>query len=421
MRHVHGRLSRAVGVALMAGSILAGCSLSHPHYVAPDVHVGEPVFARTLEAHTLSTPVAGNRVRLLLNGDEIFAAMLTAIRHARATITFATFIYEEGAIAHDMASALAERCRAGVRVHVLLDAVGSSHVPKQDRTTLTDAGCQLAWFHSLNPFAIKRINHRNHRRILVVDGRVGFTGGTGIGSRWEGDGRQPHHWRQTDVQLEGPAVRLLQAAFAENWRDATGNLLGGDAYFPPPEPVGDLAVQSVKSSPASGAAEAYLLFLLAIEGARSSIYLTNPYFVPDDAMADALVRAAGRGVRVSLITAGATQGILDGLVHKASQAHFARAIKAGVMIYEYGPALLHAKTLVVDERWVSIGSANLDNRSFALNNELNVAFVDRGLARQLIAVFQQDRQYARAVDSNVLRRGVRGIFYLTLLPLRDQL
>jgi cardiolipin synthase A/B len=385
------------------------------------VHVGEPAFSRTLEAHTLSRSISGNRARVLLNGDQIFPAMLAAIREARSTITFANFIYEDGAVARDMASALAERCRAGVRVHVLLDAVGSSNMPREYGTRLTEAGCKLAWFHSLNPFAIKRINHRNHRRILVVDGRVGFTGGTGVGSRWEGDGRQEGHWRQTDVRIEGPVVRLLQAAFAENWRDATGVLLGGDEYFPKSERRGDLRIESIKSSPASGAAEAYLLFLLAIDGARSSIYLTNPYFVPDDAMADALVRAAGRGVRVSVITAGATQGVLDRLVRKASQAHFERAIKAGVKIYEYGPALLHAKTLVVDERWVSIGSANLDNRSFALNNELNVVFLDRGIATQLITVFHQDLRFAPAVDNDGLHQGLGGIFYLTLFPLRDQL
>jgi cardiolipin synthase A/B len=408
-------------LALVGSLLLAGCSVSHPHYRAPDVHVGEPAFSRTLEAHTLSRSISGNRARVLLNGDQIFPAMLAAIREARSTITFANFIYEDGAVARDMASALAERCRAGVRVHVLLDAVGSSNMPREYGTQLTEAGCKLAWFHSLNPFAIKRINHRNHRRILVVDGRVGFTGGTGVGSRWEGDGRQDGHWRQTDVRIEGPVVRLLQAAFAENWRDATGVLLGGDEYFPKSERRGDLRIESIKSSPASGAAEAYLLFLLAIDGARSSIYLTNPYFVPDDAMADALVRAAGRGVRVSVITAGATQGVLDRLVRKASQAHFERAIKAGVKIYEYGPALLHAKTLVVDERWVSIGSANLDNRSFALNNELNVVFLDRGIATQLITVFHQDLRFAPAVDNDGLHQGLGGIFYLTLFPLRDQL
>jgi cardiolipin synthase A/B len=255
-----------------------------------------------------------------------------------------------------MAAALAERCRAGVRVHILLDAVGSNQMPDEYRSLMKDAGCSFALFHSLNPFAIKRINHRNHRRILVVDRRVGFTGGTGVGTLWAGDGRQAGHWRQTDVRIEGPVVRYLQAAFAENWRDATGMLLGGDAYLPRPERRGDLAVQAVKSSPASGAAEAYLLFLLAIDGARSSIYLTNPDFVPDDAMADALVRAAGRGVRVSIITAGATHGILDGLMRKASQAHFGRAAKAGVKIYEYGEGTIS---------WLSRNVNTAPRRSFS--------------------------------------------------------
>ena len=418
MRRLTSTRALALGVTVV---LLGGCTLSRPHYVTPDVHVGEPAFVRSLEAHTVSPLVEGNRAQVLLNGDEIFPAMLTAIRRARTTITFANFIYEDGAIADEMATALAERCRAGVNVDVLLDAVGSSQMPRQYWTRLEDAGCQVAWYHSLNPFAIKRINHRNHRRILVIDGRIGFTGGTGVGEQWTGDGRRPEHWRQTDVRVEGPIVRSLQAAFAENWRDATGILLGGDRYFPAPQRRGDLAVQSVKSSPASGAAEAYLLFRLAIDGARWSIHLTNPYFVPDDGMADALVRAARRGVSVSIITAGVAQGVLDRLVLQASRAHFSRASKAGVKIYEYGPALLHAKTMVVDGRWVSIGSANLDNRSFALNNELNLVFMDRDIASRLIQVFHEDLKFSRPVSDGDLEQGVSRFFYLPLLPLRDQL
>lgn len=416
-----GGLTGCARVVLGVSVLLAGCTLSRPHYVSPDVHVGEPAFVRSIEAHTVSSLIEGNRAQLLLNGEEIFPAMLAAIREARSTITFANFIYEDGAIAGEMATALAERCRAGVAVNVLLDAVGSSQMPRQYWTRLEDAGCQIAWFHSLNPFAIKRINHRNHRRILVIDGRVGFTGGTGVGEQWTGDGRQPEHWRQTDVRVEGPIVRSLQAAFAENWRDTTGILLGGDRYFPAPERRGDLAVQSVKSSPSSGAAEAYLLFLLTIDGARKSIHITNPYFVPDDAMADALVRAARRGVSVSIITAGVAQGVLDRLVRQASRAHYPRASKAGVKIYEYGPALLHAKTMVVDGQWVSIGSANLDNRSFALNNELNLVFMDRGIADRLIRVFEEDLEYSRPVSDDDLKQGLNQFFYLPLLPLRDQL
>jgi len=295
-------------------------------------------------------------------------------------------------------------------------------MPKPLQKLLRASGCHFARYHSLNPFAIKRLNHRNHRRILVVDGRVGFTGGTGIGEKWTGDGRRPGHWRQTDVRVEGPIVRFLQAAFAENWRDSTGLLLGGDAYFPPAEKRGDLAVQSVKSSPASGAAEAYVLFQLAIEGAQKSIYLTNPYFVPDGGIIDAIVRAAHRGVEVSIVTAGAVSGTLDRVVRKASQAHFGRPLEAGVKIYEYGPALLHAKTLVVDGQWVSIGSANLDNRSFALNNELNLTFLDRRLAARLIEIFQQDLKYTQPVTYEEWQRHTfRNLFYLPLIPVRDQL
>ena len=415
-------MRRTIGIYGIALTLLfSGCTLSRPSYITPDVHVGEPAFTRALEAHTLSSLVPGNRAQILLNGNEIFPAMLVAIREAKTTITLANFIYEDGDIAGEMAAALAERCRAGVKVSVLLDSVGSSDMPRQHRTMLQDAGCQLAWYRPLNPLSIRRFNHRNHRRILVVDGRVGFTGGTGVGEQWTGDGRQPKHWRQTDVRVEGPIVRFLQSAFAENWRETTEVLLGGDAYFPEPQPRGSLAIQPVKSSPAGGAAEAYLLFLLAIDGARSSIHLTNPYFVPDDAMADALARAARRGVDVSIITAGVAQGVLDRLVRRASQSHFPRVARAGVKIYEYGPALLHAKTMVVDGRWASIGSANLDNRSFALNAEFNLVFVDPGIAQQLTQVFREDLKLSRRLSDDELRHGIGHLFYLPLLPLRDQL
>jgi len=402
--------------------VLPGCTLSRPQYAAPDVQVGESAFVRAMEAHTMSGLVDGNRAEVLVNGEQIFPAMLAAIRSARTTITFANFVYEDGEIAREMAEALAERCRAGVGVNVLVDAIGSNKMPKPLRKMLSASGCHFARYHSVNPFALKRFNHRNHRRILVVDGRIGFTGGTGVGDKWTGDGRQPGHWRQTDVRVEGPIVRFLQAAFAENWRDTTGILLTGDAYFPEPERRGALAIQSVKSSPASGAAEAYLLFLLAIDAARSSIKLTNPYFVPDARMAQALVDAARRGVEVNIITAGAVGSTLDRLVRKASQAHFGRALEAGVKIHEYGPAMLHAKTMVVDDQWVSIGSANLDNRSFAINNELNVTFLDRGLARRLAGIFEEDLKYTTPVTREDWKRHSFGyLFYLPLIPLRDQL
>jgi cardiolipin synthase A/B len=321
-----------------------------------------------------------------------------------------------------MATALAERCRAGVRAHVLLDAVGSAHMPEALRAQLREAGCELEFYRPLNPLAIKRLNHRNHRRVLVVDGRLGFTGGVGIGERWTGDGRQAGHWRQTDVRVEGPIVPALQAAFAETWRDSTGMLLGGDAYFPAARRRGGLAIQPVISSPGNGATEAYMLYLLAIDSARSSILLTNPYFVPDDGIARALARAARRGVDVSVITAGEVSTALDRLLRVASRAHFGRALEAGVKIHEYGPAYLHAKTMMVDGCWVSIGSINIDNRSFALNSELNVTFLDRDLAAQMTRVFRRDLALAKPVTLEDWNRGAIGrLFYMPLLPLRDQL
>ena len=415
------RTWRRLGAAALALT-LAGCTLSRPHYTSPDVSVGEPAFVRTLEAHTEAPLVPGNRAQILLNGDEIFPAMLAAIREAKTTITFANFVYEKGDIARDMAAALAERCRAGVGVNVLLDAVGSKRIPKKYRKLMEHAGCHVATYHSINPLALKRINHRNHRRVLVVDGRIGFTGGTGVGDKWTGDGRTKGHWRQTDVRVEGPIVSHLQAAFAENWRDATGLILGGDAYFPALEPRGNLTVQAIKSSPASGAAAAYTLFLLAIESSRSSILITNPYFVPDGALTNAVVRAVKRGVDVSIITAGNADTNLDRLVRQASQAHFGRVLEAGAKIYEYDPALLHAKTIVVDGQWVSIGSANLDNRSFALNNELNLAFLDKGLAARMTEIFRDDLKLTKQVTyEDWQRHGWRNFFYLPLIPLRDQL
>ena len=416
VRRDAGVMAAALGVAL------AGCTLSRPDYIAPGVSIGESAFVRAVEAHTLSGLIAGNRAQVLVNGDEIFPAMLEAIRGARSTITFANFSWEDGEIAREIVEALAERCRAGVGVNVLVDAIGSSAMPKELGRTLAASGCAFARYHPVRPLTIRRVNHRNHRRVLVVDGRIGFTGGTGIGDKWTGDGSRPGHWRQTDVRVEGPIVRALQAAFVEDWREATTLLLAGDAYFPPLEPRGDLAIQSVKSSPASGATEAYLLFLLTIEAARTSIKITNPYFVPDARMARALADAARRGVDVTLITAGAVSGTQNQIVRKASQAHFGTVLEAGVKIHEYGPAMLHAKTMVVDDQWVSIGSANLDNASFALNNELNVTFLDRSLARRLTEIFERDLTSTTAVNLDEWRRHVlRHLLYLPLIPLRDQL
>jgi cardiolipin synthase len=321
-----------------------------------------------------------------------------------------------------MAAALAERCRDGVGVNVLLDAVGSHRMTEANQELLRTSGCHFVRFNPLNPLNPFRFNNRNHRRVLVVDGRVGFTGGTGIGTKWTGDGRQPGYWRQTDVRVEGPIVRHLQAVFAENWRDETGILLGGDAYFPELEPRGDIRAQSVKSSPGGGSHEAYALFLLAIHGARKTIVLSSPYFVPDRDVVDALARAVSRGVKVSVLIAGEADNFLDRLVRLASQAEFGRALAGGIKVHEYRGAMLHAKTVSVDGAVAIVGSVNLDERSFSLNHEGSLVMYDAGIARRLEEDFDADLRHAREVTLEAWRdRGIGRILELFFLPVRNQL
>ena len=417
----HGLRSLAPALVLILALLVAACS-PPPRFLVPDIPVGTGEFDRLVQAHAASSLARNNEVRLLLNGEQIFPAMLEAIRGARRTITFANYLYEDGSIAEEFAEAFAERCRAGVGVSVLLDATGSQKMPKRLRQHMQTAGCHVEMFNPITAFTIRRVNHRNHRRILVIDGRVGFVGGTGIGTLWTGDGKTPHHWRQTDIRVEGPVVRGLQAAFVEPWRDTTGLVLAGDDYLPEFAGHGKVTAHSVQSSPVGGAAEAYLLFLLAIDGARSSVKITNPYFLPDTTMMDAMARAVARGVRVDVIVAGEADTNLDRIVRKASQTSFGRALTAGIKIHEYRGALMHATTITVDGRWSSVGSANLDRRSFALNHELNLAVEDPGLAGELERVFADDLTRSHEVTLEQWRkRGLGRILELFVLPLRDQL
>jgi cardiolipin synthase len=385
------------------------------------MNLGEPAFFPTLEAHAEAPIVGGNRLTLLLNGEQIYPAILTAIRGARTTITYAQYSYEDGSIARDLAEALAERCRAGVRVHVLLDAVGTLPMPREYTDLMSKAGCQVVLFRPLGPLGIGRANNRNHRRILVVDGRVGFTGGSGVSSKWLGDGRTPDHWRETDVRIEGPAVEYLQGAFAENWVEATGVVLGGADYFPAPtRPKGQIYAQIIRSGPQGGSYAVYTTFLLALSSAQHSVEITNPYVLLDDQMTETLVQAARRGVRIRFLVPGVTD---HPLVRYAGRGQFGPLLEAGIEIYEYTAALLHAKTMVIDGIWVTIGSANLDYRSFRLNDELNVVAYDRQFAARLEQVFRDDLQYAKRIDLEAWRdRGLGGrVLELLAVPFKSNL
>ena len=413
-------LRQAVAAALVVPT-LAGCAHQSPVLRLPALEMGHPTFAATVAAYTGSPVVGGNRVEVLLNGDEIFPAKLRAIRSARRTINYAQYVFEEGKPAQDVAQAMAERCRAGVTVNVLLDAVGALALPTEYRDIMTNAGCRVEIFRPLSPFAIDKVNNRNHRRILVADGRMGITGGSGTSGKWGGDGKTQDHWRDTDVWIEGPVVEQLQGAFVENWLEATGIALGGRDYFPAPlEAKGHASAQAVRSSPAGGSAAMYTMFLLAMASARRSIYITNPYFLPDDKMVETLVRTARNRVRVVLLLPGA---IDHNIVKQASRAELGRLLEAGVEVYEYRAALLHAKTMVVDSRWATVGSTNLDRRSFALNDEINLVVYDEAIAHRLERIFEADLARSRRITYEGWRnRSMMSRFLEFLaLPVRDQM
>ncbi len=380
-----------------------------PAAAVPRLPVTDPSFAATVQAHARSPVVSGNAVDLLVNGDQFFPAKLAVIRSARRTLTYAEYFYAEGRIAAEVAQAIAERCRAGVDAKILLDAVGTMSMDKDDLTTLRVAGCHVTTFHPLGRLAVTHANHRNHRRVLVADGRVAITGGSGVSWKWTGDGRTPEHWRDTDVRLEGPVVAQVQAAFVENWREATGELLGGPDYFPPLATAGTVSAAIVTSSPTAGSGAMSSMFLLAVAGARRSILVTNPYFLPDEDLTRQFVAAARRGVHVAVLV----PGVIDHqLVREASRRHFGALFQAGVELYEYGAALLHSKTMVIDGAWATVGSTNIDHRSFALNDELNVAVYDARFARELERVFAHDLQVATRLTYERWRhRGLKARLY----------
>ena len=408
-----------VSLFLLAGT--TGCARPVPHVALPDVLLGEPSFFPTLEAYAGSPIVGGNAVEVLLNGEEIFPALVEAIGSAQRTISYAQYFYEDGPVARDVAEALAERCRAGVGVNVLLDGFGTLSMPGEYVALMRNSGCHVVHFRPLGSLAFRKYTNRNHRRILVVDGRIGFTGGSGVSRKWMGNGRVEGHWRDTDVRVEGPVVEYLQAAFAENWLEATGMVLGGDGYFPGPlAPRGKVYAQVARSSPAGGSYAMYTTLLLALSSARRSVYITNPYLLLDDKMRETLIDLVKRGVRVVVLVPGA---IDHNIVRQSSRAQFGEMLRGGIEIFEYTAALLHSKTVVIDGVWATIGSTNFDNRSFAGNDELNLIVYNRGVARRLEEIFLADVQASRQVTYESWKdRGFGSkVLEVLALPIRDLL
>ncbi len=341
--------------------------------------------------------VSGNKITSLYNGDEIFPAMLEAIRSAKKTITFESYIYWSGKIGQEFALALSERARNGVKVHVLIDWVGSQKIDSAFIKDMKSAGVEVERYHALRWYNLSRLNYRTHRKILVVDGRIGFTGGVGIADEWSGNGNNPEKWRDTHYRAEGPVVRQMQAAFMDNWLKTRPEVHQSADYFPPSEEhVGASLAQMFKSSSREGGSSVRIMYLLAIAAAKESIQIESAYFVPDETTIAALVAAKKRGVDVSLILPGPLTDSI--IVRHASAEQWGPLLEAGVKIYEFQKALFHCKVFIVDGTFVSIGSTNFDERSFRLNDEANLNVIDKEFAQREIATFQRDLAASEAVS-----------------------
>jgi cardiolipin synthase len=355
----------------------------------------DPQFRRSLGVLLGPPLVDGNKVDILLNGDQIFPAMLDAIRGAQKSIDFETYIYWGGTIGREFTQALAERARAGVKVNVLLDWVGSMKISDKEMDVMRQAGVQLHRYHKPVWWKLARLNNRTHRKLLIVDGKIGFTGGVGIADKWRGHAQDKDHWRDSHFRVEGPVVGQMQAVFNDNWTKATGQVLDGDDYFPALTPKGNVPGQMFSSSPTGGGESMHLMYLMAITAARRSIHLSNSYFVPDKLAVNALVAAAKRGVEVRIVVPG--PDIDSDVVRAASRERWGDLLKAGVKIAEFQPTMYHVKALVVDSLLVSVGSTNFDNRSFILNDEANLNVLDPAFAKQQEAVFDDDWRHAKPI------------------------
>ena len=374
----------------------------HGYRLRGEVDVREPSFLRAAEALTGAPVSYGNDAELLINGDQIFPSYVGAIRDAEETVNLTTYAYWRGDIAIEVADTLCEKATAGVECNVIVDAVGAAQMDRKLVRKMRDAGVHVCFFRPPKPYAVRRLQYRNHRKLLIVDGSTGFTGGVGIAEEWTGNAQDPDHWRDTHVRVTGPVVRGLQGAFAENWLECTGDVLAGDRYLPDIEAIEDGGpMQVMRSSATVGDSNAEALVYLAVAAARRSIELTSAYFVPRPAFTQALVEAAERGVTMRILVPGSH--IDKQFVRTAGRAAYDELIEAGIEIYEYCPTMMHAKTLTVDESWSSVGSVNFDNRSFQLHDEVTLCVQSERFAGELHEVFEKDLEVSERIEPDEWR------------------
>lgn len=381
--------------ALGTGLMGVFAFLAWPREVPPQVGlehefgVEDDEFLTTMAGATGIPFLEGNTIEILNNGDEFYPSMLQAIADAQYSVTIEAYIYWAGEIGLQFARALADRSQAGVCVKILLDAVGSSTIGDEILEILENGNCQLAWYHPVRPYSLGRFNCRTHRKSLIVDGRVAFTGGAGIADHWMGHAEDKHHWRDIQIRMEGPAVVPLQTGFAQNWLETTCELITGLEFYPVMETKrGTLSVQTILSSPETGASSARTFYYLSIAAAKRRIYIANPYFVPDQGAIDLLIAARRRGVDVRVMVAGIHND--NWIARQNSVRLYGPLLAAGIEIYEYNHTMLHQKTMVVDGVWATVGTTNFDPRSFAHNEENNICFWDPTLSAELEETFLAD-------------------------------
>jgi len=355
--------------------------------------VRDPEFFGSALALSDPVPIAGNKIELLANGDQYFPAMLQAIHSARKTVNFATYIFESDEIGHQFRDAFCERAAAGVEVRILLDGIGSGwSLDNSDVRMMQKAGCKFSYYHPTASWRVDRTNRRSHRRLLVVDGKVAFTGSAGFSRKWAGHAQDKDHWRDSQARIEGPLVAKFQWAFEEHWVKTFGETLSGAGHFPPLTEAGDLKAQLIASHSFS-MAPVPLVQATAFAAAEKRIWITNPYCTPTDDQVDLLVKAVQRHVDVRLMLPGVNND--QPLTKSAGRAAYGRMLEGGVKIFEYQPTMIHTKSMVVDGLFSMFGSSNFDSRSSEINEELDVVVYDEKFSREMEAVFEKDLEQSR--------------------------
>jgi cardiolipin synthase len=359
--------------------------------------IEDPLFAHSIELFTGTQIEPGNNVQILLNGNGTYPQLWKDIGSAERTLTVQMYYSQPGAVADTMAKYLIDRAQHKVRVLLLLDAFGSQPLKKDWRDSLKRAGVEVKWLRPLRWYTLQKAAQRSHVRAVVIDGRIGYTGGFGLADYWLGDGHHEDQWRETNVRFEGPTVAALQAAFAAGWAESTGELLTGDMFFPKSSfaDVGDVQAGLMHSIPSTGSTPSERFLALSIAGARKSLYITNSYFVPGENFMQLLLRAAKRGVDVRVLTVGDKTDVKT--TWYAGRTYYEKLLEGGVKIYEYQPTMIHSKCVVVDGMWSDIGSMNFDNRSLSFNNESLLLALDRRIGAQMDSIFLDDLKWSKEI------------------------